>query len=510
MKIPPKSDGNSDRIEQIVAYLDGELSAEESAQVEQQLASDEHYRQELQSMDRAWSALDLLPAASADDNFSKTTMELVVQDARREVEQRTLALPVQRRKRSLTNALMLGTCALLGMLVFRMVWHNPNRQLLADLPVIQYIDLYSQFKKASFLENIHQELGNSSWAPEVESQTLESQLQEFQLVSSADTQESWLSRQTPEEKASLRAKFNRFQGLSSTEQQRRRGLHEQIRSIGDERVLLTLMQYQQWIRQLSPTEQYELHQHTSPQDRAKQVARMIEEQRRRVALELSEEQLGELFTTVRRHAKREARSQWEKMPKREQRAWENLGPEQVQGWIRNQMKQSDLQELLKDLSAILPSAAREQLHAMSREERHGQMWNWLRQAWMLERPHGKRGEVSQEQLEAFFSKDLLAAAQEKLLALPREEMLQQLKRMYRGFSHPSDALGFWAEGHRPPPPGFGPPRDGGRRRGEGGPPGRRMRDGRGDPPPFGPPPPDDDRPRGRRRPFEKRAGPPPE
>ena len=60
--MPPSSDDHLQHLEEIVAYLDGELSAEESARVEQRLASDESYRQQLQSIERAWLALDQLAA----------------------------------------------------------------------------------------------------------------------------------------------------------------------------------------------------------------------------------------------------------------------------------------------------------------------------------------------------------------------------------------------------------------------------------------------------------------
>jgi hypothetical protein len=498
MNLSSSSNDNSGRLEQIVAYLDGELSADESAHVERQLARDEHYRQELQSIDRAWSALDLLPAATVDGQFSKTTMELVVQDARRDVEQRTRALPIQRRKRRLATALTLSTCVLFGMLAYRVVRQNPNRQLLADLPVVQYMDPYTQFEDVAFLERLHSELGAPPWAPEMDSTLLESQLEQYQLVSSSDTRENWLNQQSPEEKASLRAKFNRFQGLSAAERLRLRELHEQISTADDDALRLTFLRYQQWLRAVPPIEKYELRQLPTAQERAKQVAKLVDSERRTAALELTEEQLRELFATVGRHALKEVTKRSEKMPERDKRARGNMGPEQVQRWIRNNMQRADLQELLADLSEILPNAAREQLLNMSREERKRQMWNWLRQAWMHMHggAPGKPGEVSQEQLEEFFSNELPAAAQEKLLALPRDQMLQHLERMFRGFSQQSDWQNHRRDGQPPPPYRPGPPRDGGRRRGEGGPQG-----GRGD----GPPRPGGDRPRHRNRPFD---GPP--
>ena len=85
--------------EQLVAYLDGELPAEEVRQVEQRLRSDEPFRRQLQGLERAWNALDELPRATVDDNFSKTTIEMAAVEAQREVASLTAAMPVRRRRR---------------------------------------------------------------------------------------------------------------------------------------------------------------------------------------------------------------------------------------------------------------------------------------------------------------------------------------------------------------------------------------------------------------------------
>ena len=66
------------RLEQIVAYLDGELSPVDEALIRRQLTEDEVFRQEVESMERAWSALDALPGVTVDDKFSQSTIEMVV------------------------------------------------------------------------------------------------------------------------------------------------------------------------------------------------------------------------------------------------------------------------------------------------------------------------------------------------------------------------------------------------------------------------------------------------
>jgi anti-sigma factor RsiW len=115
-------DDQSRQLEEIVAYLDGELSPQESAQVEQRLASDETYRQKLQSLQRAWTALDELPAATLDDRFAQTTMEMIVATARSDVKLQTQAMPAQRRKQRLSTMLLVTAAVLLGALAFRLVW----------------------------------------------------------------------------------------------------------------------------------------------------------------------------------------------------------------------------------------------------------------------------------------------------------------------------------------------------------------------------------------------------
>ena len=62
--------------DEIVAYLDGELPPQDCRRVESRLATDEEFRQELHELDRAWDALDVLPASTVDDGFARTTIEL--------------------------------------------------------------------------------------------------------------------------------------------------------------------------------------------------------------------------------------------------------------------------------------------------------------------------------------------------------------------------------------------------------------------------------------------------
>ena len=75
--------------EELTAYLDGELSGEELAHVEQRLQDDPSYLAQMQKLQQSWDLLDVLPETPTYDAFVKTTMEMVVQDGERELKKRS-------------------------------------------------------------------------------------------------------------------------------------------------------------------------------------------------------------------------------------------------------------------------------------------------------------------------------------------------------------------------------------------------------------------------------------
>src|SRR6185369_16248308 len=86
--------------DEIVAYLDGELGPQECRRVESRLATDEEFRQELHELDRAWEALDVLPASTVDDGFARTTIELACVAAEADVSEHAVSDQVEKRNRT--------------------------------------------------------------------------------------------------------------------------------------------------------------------------------------------------------------------------------------------------------------------------------------------------------------------------------------------------------------------------------------------------------------------------
>ena len=145
---------NDEAYEQLVAYLDGELDAETSKQVERRLAENVAYRRELQQLQRAWDMLDELPRAEVSESFTQTTVEMVALSAAQELTE--VKGQGRRHERVLWGAVGAGVvlAALASYLVVSAYFARPNAELLRDLPVIENMDLYEVADSVEFLRQL--------------------------------------------------------------------------------------------------------------------------------------------------------------------------------------------------------------------------------------------------------------------------------------------------------------------------------------------------------------------
>lgn len=140
--------------EELVAYLDGELSRDNASRVEDALSENAEYRLRLKQLQQAWDLMDDLPQSTMDESFIKSTVELVVVSAESEV-----MATVHRWK---TWRIGIWAVSLAAVLV--MVWGGSalvnslggrdNQQLLNDLPLVQEIDVYDPIDNMDFLKEL--------------------------------------------------------------------------------------------------------------------------------------------------------------------------------------------------------------------------------------------------------------------------------------------------------------------------------------------------------------------
>lgn len=149
-------EANSDFVD-LVAYLDGELSADESADIERRLADDPVLRERLAQLQRTWDLLGTIPAKRLDETFTQSTVELVAMRVDSDLKASRKSLL---RNRWLQGAVVAGlTLASVGIgySASRYSREAPNRQLLEDLPVIERVDMYRNAQEIEFLVRLAEE-----------------------------------------------------------------------------------------------------------------------------------------------------------------------------------------------------------------------------------------------------------------------------------------------------------------------------------------------------------------
>ena len=142
--------------EELVAYLDGELSAEQSRQIEQRAAAEPNARRMLEELDRTWHMLDELDSPATNEDFTCTTLEMVALAAAEDAQQAKVQRPWRRLRAALWAVAGLVVAAAAGFLAVAWALPDPNAQLLQDLPVLenydQYRDILSQYPKSDSID----------------------------------------------------------------------------------------------------------------------------------------------------------------------------------------------------------------------------------------------------------------------------------------------------------------------------------------------------------------------
>lgn len=138
--------------EQLVAYLDGELTPAEREQIEHLLASDPGVRRRLVELERSWELLDELDRPEPDDAFVRTTLEMAAVEAGDDLQATRSQLRALRRRRWLSGLLAAAGAGVAGFLLVAWLQPDPNAALLRDLPVLEHLDQYRAVGDIEFLE----------------------------------------------------------------------------------------------------------------------------------------------------------------------------------------------------------------------------------------------------------------------------------------------------------------------------------------------------------------------
>ncbi len=143
--------------DELTAYLDGELDADHVKRVEERLARDAGYRDELHKLERTWALLDRLPRATVDEAFTRSTIEMVAVSASQEAAEVAGQLPQLRLRRRMIGIASMLAALLVGFGIGSFLRPDSNEHLLRDLPVVENLDLYYQADDIEFLRLLDKE-----------------------------------------------------------------------------------------------------------------------------------------------------------------------------------------------------------------------------------------------------------------------------------------------------------------------------------------------------------------
>jgi anti-sigma factor RsiW len=151
-KIPRLS---SDRREDLVAYLDGELDEEGSGEIERTLAQSPVARHEVEMLTRTFELLDVLPGARATEEFTNRTLETVrMTDASPSLSERRWFQQARRGLAIVGFFAALAAFAIVGFLATNAWVPDESELLVEDLPVIENLDVYREVGDVRFLREL--------------------------------------------------------------------------------------------------------------------------------------------------------------------------------------------------------------------------------------------------------------------------------------------------------------------------------------------------------------------
>ena len=143
----------SDR-EDLVAYLDGELSEDDAREIEQVLAASEVARHEVEMLGRTWDLLDALPQETASAEFAAKTLASVKVATSPAAPQ--WQPQVRRGLIALGWATALAATALVGYTVGNRWLPRQEDPYVHDLPLLQNLDAYRDVGSVEFLKRLNQ------------------------------------------------------------------------------------------------------------------------------------------------------------------------------------------------------------------------------------------------------------------------------------------------------------------------------------------------------------------
>lgn len=145
----------ADQRSNFVAYLDGELSEQETQQIERLLSQNEVARHDMESLATVWEVLDTLPRTKAPEDFAQKTIATLKMDE----QQTPLSEQAWFQKAQEVGSRVLGwclviACGFVGFALMRSFPPSTTEALIENYPVLEQFDSYQEIGSVEFLKKL--------------------------------------------------------------------------------------------------------------------------------------------------------------------------------------------------------------------------------------------------------------------------------------------------------------------------------------------------------------------
>jgi len=469
--------------EELVAYLDEELEPDHRARVEHRLAEDSHYRDKLRHMQKSWDMLDLLARSEPDENFAHTTVAMVAlkakeaTDVQKENTQR-FSLMFQ-----IGVAVSTLACALIAYSVMSWLLALPDRELVADLPLIERLDEYSHAESVDFLRALAE---HGLFLPEAPDGNEEAALPPADVPpvppnpETPEQRRERLKGMSPEQIATIRDRKERFEALSPEQREKIRKLAAKIDADPQaDKLNHVLTAYHEWFKSLDANVQSVIL--AAPEDQRIPVIKKTQnelatERLQRMAVGASPQDIAAISFWLEFYVDQHEQ-EFDKLTPQEFRAGMAKLPkhERIRAYVwgiywrlgrKLPLPEPTVQELDTLISVLSPQAKL----ILEDAESHDEAWQFA-QAFIFAVQQSKRyPRLSDEELKKFADeltreqRDALEKAMENKSPDEFKNALRDL--YYRQKASPPGGFYPWETGQgppprRPPPSGNPPPRNSG-------------------------------------------------
>ena len=445
-------------IEELTAYLDGELDEATQLDVENRLGEDPEYLGELNSLQRTWDTLDHLPMVDAGKNFTQTTMEMIVDQAKGEKKSGRVAWSL------VFVPMLLLACAgglfAAGYTFQRSKQRQPDQVLLEHLPVIERHEVYDSIDSdLEFLIDLsHRNLFPQLSYDPIKSFDQVATPEEGVRKDSREDRLAYIESLDVEQKADLKEKLDRFLKLDEEQQVALIGFQRKLNEHPEhDQLVFVLDEYYHWLKSLDAGERSRLQSKPADERLAE-----IDTLRDKARAEDARKDFVKIASSLPNREDRDTIFNWylpliaskeelirERFPKAYNayrvRTGKRALPEQA---VRQRFDRREVSLLASflmnydrkfvdeflvtedesdNLVMLLSAESRDLLFSMPEQFQRDAILSWIT---TVNEVYRKTFRVSKEQLRKF-ANSLSESQQDKLKQLPAQEYVPKLMEMYR-------------------------------------------------------------------------------